>query len=157
MKRIVIYVLILAATLFAPVKGNDIGRLRPVQAALVYKENQNVVIQTDTEDTGVGQTAKEALQNLKDTTPGIIYLDTARYLLVAEEALPEIEPLRAELKPSVQMCLAEGAVLGADTALFLKVHGQLPQLKSWKEGVDLPLLTTFEKRLILTKKDEISP
>ena len=75
----------------------------------------------------------------------------------AEEALPEIEPLRAELKPSVQMCLAEGAVLGADTALFLKVHGQLPQLKSWKEGVDLPLLTTFEKRLILTKKDEISP
>ena len=75
MKRIVIYVLILAATLFVPVKGNDIGRLRPVQAVLVYKENQNVLIQTDTEDTGVGQTAKEALQNLKDTTPGVIYLE----------------------------------------------------------------------------------
>lgn len=157
MKRILLYAIILTAALFVPVKGNDIGRLRPVQAVLVYKEEENVVIQTDTEDTGVGETAKEALQNLEDTTPGIIYLDTARYLLVSEEALSEIEALRDALKPSVEMCLAEGDVLGENTALFLKVHGQLPQLKSWEKGADLPLLTTFENRLILAKKSEISP
>ena len=156
MKRILIYVMILAAALLVPVKGNDIGRLRPVQAVMLYKEAQSVVILTDTQDKGKGATAQEALENLKDTTPGIIYLDTARYLLLGESALTEVEQLRSVLKPSVQVCLAEGAVLREETAAFLKAHGQLPQLKDWKNGMDLPVLTTFEKRLILSKKSEIS-
>lgn len=157
MKRIILYCLILAAALLVPVKGNDVGRLRPVQVVLVKMDGQNVVIETDTQDKGMGETAESALQNLKDTTAGIIYLDTAKFLLVEHEALEQVEQLRDDLKPSVEICLAEGAVLGEDTAAFLRVHGQLPQLRSWEKDADLPLLTTFEKRLILSKKSEISP
>lgn len=152
MKRIVLYCLILAAALLAPVKGNDVGRLCPVQVVLLGTDGQNVYLQTDTQDVGVGEDALRALENLKATTAGIIYLDTARYLLVEEQALDQVEPLRKELKKTVKLCLAEGAVLGEDTASFLKTHGCLPSLKAWEKGMELPLLTTFEKRLIFSKK-----
>lgn len=144
----------MGAVLVAPVKGNDVGKLQPVQAVMASKERNQVVIQTDTGDRGEGKDVLAALENLKATTPATIYLDTAQYLLVTEDALEEVEALRGVLKKNVRICLAQGDVLEKDTARFLRVHGQLPQLKTWKVGQELPLLTTFEKRLIFSKNKE---
>ena len=106
--RIVIYALILAALFFAPVERLDVAKLEPVQAVAIYKENDMVVLETDTEDKGSGKTAEEALQNMKQNTPTVIYLDTAEYLLVAEEAKWDVEALRQYLKPSVKVSAYTG-------------------------------------------------
>ena len=152
MKRLVIYVAVLAALFFVPVERADIGKLHPVEVVHIYKEGENVVIETDSQDVGIGETLEEAFADLKETTPGVIYLDTAEYLLISpdvEDALPD---LRGILSDDVQLCYAENKVDLKEAACFLPVHGRLPQLKAWEEGVELPYLTCFSKRLKMSKK-----
>ena len=156
MKRIIIYVGILAAMLVAPVERADVGKLRPVQAVAIYKENDWVIIETDTEDLGIGATAQQALQNLQDTTAGIIYLDTAEYLLLSKDAQETAEQLRGELKDTVELCLMEQKVDIKESAKFLAAHGKLPKLKHWQNGQELPSLTRFGDRITFLKKVENS-
>lgn len=154
MKRIVVYAAIAALVLMVPVKGNDVGKLRPVQAISVYKTGAQFVIETDTEDVGVGATADQALKNLKDTTPAIIYLDTADYLLLTEDVLDELQWLRDNLKSSVRLCMMRDRIEPKKAAEFLKVHRNLPELKAWKNGERIPILTRFGERIILLPENE---
>ena len=156
MKRIVIYIGILAAVFAAPVRPQNIGKMKPVQVVSVYKEKDWVVVETDTEDRGMGGTTAQALQNLKDTASGIVYLDTAEYLLLSKDAEENVEELRRELKPSVRLCIATRPVDLAETAKFLGVHGGIPKLKHWRKGQELPVLSTFGDSLIFLKKAENS-
>jgi multisubunit Na+/H+ antiporter MnhE subunit len=150
MKRILLYILVLIALCFAPIKGANIGNLRPVEVVHIYKEENKVVIATDTGDFGLGQTGQAALANLIATTPGTIYLDTAEYLLFSEDAEDAVKELRDDLKKNVKVCIANGQVDLALAADFLPVHGKLPKLKSWNPGAKLPQLRSTEKRLILS-------
>ena len=154
MKRILIYVGILAALLAAPVRPSNIGQLHPVQVVSIYKDSNWVVIETDTEDRGIGGSALQALQNLKDTTSGNIYLDTAEYLLLTNDTQEEVEALRTELKKSVQLCMCAKQVDLAEAGKYLSVHGKLPKLEHWKKDTELPVLSTFGDSLIFLKKVE---
>ena len=154
MKRIILYIGILAAVLAAPVRPQNIGKMKPVQVVSIYKEDDWVVIETDTEDKGMGGTATQALQNLKDTASGVVYLDTAEYLLLSKEAEAMAEALRRELKPSVRICMATKGVDLKETAKFLDTHGKLPKLKNWRKGQEMPVLSTFGDSLIFLKKVE---
>lgn len=149
MKRIIIYVLILGVLLFVPLHGNDVGKLRPVEVVLLYRQGESVVIQTDTGDVGIGIDVDQALQNLKDTTPGYIYLDTAEYLLMTEQTQQDAEALREVFHKSLQLCLAEPGVDLELTARFLPAHGPFPKLKDWNPGDKLPFLTITGNRLRL--------
>lgn len=151
MKRIVLYIAVLGLLTLAPVKSIDLGNLRPVEVVMVCRQADAVVIATDTEDVGRGTDAAAALENLKATTPGTVYLDTAEYLLVAEDAEDAAEQLRNSLKKSVRVCMAEPEVDLKTAAEFLPVHGDLPQLKNWKTGDKLPCLTVTENGLLLTE------
>lgn len=150
MKRIAIYIAILVALWFIPVKDADVGKLQPVEVVSVYRDQGQIVMETDTEDRGIGTTVEDALKNMKDTTPGIIYLDTAEYLLLSEDAVDTVEQLRTILKKSVQICVAETGIDLALAARYLPAHGKLPQLKHWQQGMDLPYLTKSQNRLKLT-------
>lgn len=129
--RTVVYVLILALLFLAPVDRLDVAQLEPVQTIAVSRVEGNVVIQTDLDNKGIGKTTELALQELERTTPGVIYLDTAEYLLVAENALDTVNVLRSYLAPSVKVTVwdAEGSVNGA--AEYLAVRKDLPKLKDW--------------------------
>lgn len=150
MKRILLYILVLIALCFAPIKGANIGTLRPVEVVHIYKTQTQVAIATDTGDFGIGETGQAALQNLKATTPGTIYLDTAEYLLIGQGAEPAVMELRDSLKKRVKVCAAEEGVDLSLAAEFLPVHGKLPRLKAWDSNLDLPQLKVTEKRLILS-------
>lgn len=154
MKRWILYGAILVALLTIPVKPLNVGKLRPVQVVLAYKENDWLVIQTDTGDVGIGETAQQALKNMEDTTSGVIYLDTAEYLLVTRDADDAINALRTALKPKTQICYAEPEIDIKEAGKFLASHKGLPKLKDWKTGQDLPVLATFRKRLTFLKKVE---
>jgi len=154
MKRVLLYIGILALVIVAPVKTMDIGKLRPVQIVSVYKEDNWTVIETDTEDKGIGGTARQALQNMKDTSEGVIYLDTADFLLITKDTEDAAEELAAELKPSVRLCMATKIDDLQKAASYLQTHGELPKLKAWKKGTELPVLSTFGESLIFLKKVE---
>ena len=156
MRRILLYIVILGATLAVPTESFDIGKLLPVQVVAIYKENDKVILQTDTQDMGIGGNAIEALQDLKDTAAGIIYLDTAQYLLLGEDTAQAVEDLRGELKASVRVCAVEETVDLTETAAFLDAHGQIPRLKEWKSGMELPVLSKTRNSLTFLKKVENS-
>ena len=149
MKRIVIYIAVLALLTLAPVEGAELGKMRPVEVVLVYQQEGEAVIATDTEDVGRGADALSALENLKATTPGTIYLDTAEFLLIGEDGETVAEQLRPHLKKNVKVCRAEQSVKIEEIAAFLSAHDKLPRLKDWKMGDNLPRLQVVDRRFLL--------
>ena len=154
MKRIVLYVLILAAMFALPVERTDVGKLRPIQTVSISKNGGWTILRTDTEDIGMGKTVQEALDNLKATTPGVVYLDTAVFLLVAEEAQDSIQDLRQVLRKNVKVCVADRGIDPVKATEYLAAHDNLPKLKHWEEGMQLPVLELYNQQEIILKKVE---
>lgn len=120
--RMAAYVMILALTLLMPVERLDIAKLQPVEAVAVYKEKGMIVLKTDKESVGKGVTAQQALENLKENTPAVVYLDTADYLLIGEGAENTANLIQSWLKPSVKTAKYLGGSVKEETE-YLKVHG----------------------------------
>lgn len=99
--RKVLYVALLLSCLLIPVKRLDISKLEPVEAVAVTVKNGMVHLYTDTKSEGEGVTVEEALNALKRNASGIIYLDTARFLLVGEGANREAEQLKEIMRTDV--------------------------------------------------------
>jgi len=119
--KFILYAVIIALSLFAPVTRLDIAKLSPVEAVAVYKENGQVVLKTDEENEGRGENVHLALADLKEKASVIIYLDTARYLLVGEGAEAEAAALQAYLKESVLVGNYAGGGV-KEEAKYLDVH-----------------------------------
>ena len=131
--RRLLYVVILGLLFLAPLERVDVAKLLPIPAVAVYMNDGAVVLETDTQDKGRGDSVSNALEDLKKATPEVVYLDTAEFLLVSEDAVTCVEELKNYLKPSVKVCVcaAEGRV--KDAAKYLDVHGNLPKLRDWKD------------------------
>ena len=122
--RIIVYLVILALLFLAPVERLDVAKLEPVQTVAISRQNGKIVLETDTEDKGVGTTVEAALQDLEENTSGVIYLDTAQYLLVTEEAEGVVETLRQYLRSGVVVSRWDGAADLQQAARYLSVHAQ---------------------------------
>ncbi len=130
--RRLLYVIILSLLLFAPLERLDVAKLLPIRAVAVYMEDGAVVLETDTENLGRGETAGKALEKLKNETPAVVYLDTAEYLLVTEDAVAQVQELRKYLKPSVKVCVCDAAGRVKDAAEYLEIHGNLTKLRDFR-------------------------
>lgn len=130
--RILLYVCILGLLFFAPVERLDVSKLEPVQTVAIKVQEQQVVIETDTKNRGQGKTVPEAVADLEENTPGVIYLDTAQYLLLTEEATKYREQLKEYMRPTVRVSLWDGEGDVENAAKFLDVRRDLPQLKEFK-------------------------
>lgn len=151
MKRLALYVLILALVWLVPVQSTDVAKLQPVEVIAIYQTEDTVYLLTDTGDYGVGKDALTALANMKQTSLGVIYLDTAEYLLIGEGAHSATEQLRQELKPFVMLCEVAGKVDLVQVAKYLDVHGKLPHLRNWHGKKTLPILAAQNGRMTLQK------
>ena len=145
MKRIICYILILAAVVLLPTKATDVGKLRPIQTIAAYTSDSGYRILTDTMDSGYGKTLQLAVEDLKATTPAVIYLDTAQYLVVNEEAV--IAELYPYLSDRVKICLSVGEPHMEDVSSFLSAHGDGPTVKQWKKGAKIPVLNCSDGRM----------
>jgi len=152
MKKIVIYTILLAAALLIPVKGTDVGKLVPVEVIQIYKEGDVGGIATDLGESGVGTSVKEAVENLKATTSGIIFMDTADFLLIDVNAKEEAIVLKDYLKPSVRVCFLDGEIDLEKTAAFLNVHRPATKLENYGQEELKDILTTENERMILKEK-----
>ncbi len=151
MKRRFAYAVLLLTALAVPVEGTDIGKLRPVELVMVQMQNHQVVLRTDTGDIGQGGTAEEAYQNLRDTTSGVVYLDTADYLLISPGAWEEAAKLKAYLDGTVKVCEAENRVEPELAAEYLGAHPPKTRLRDLSTPDSLESLCMVNGRLIINK------
>lgn len=149
MKKILLYMLLLGAALVLPLEGTDVGKLLPVELVQLDKIGEMVVISTDVGATGTGETVEAAIHDMGRTTAGIVFLDTADYLLVKESAMPEVESIKEHLKPSVRVCIQHVEMNLKDAAAYLSVHKPECQLRSNQGGQKLQMLTEENGKVIL--------
>ena len=129
--RILLYIVILALLFVAPVERLDIAKLQPVQTVAIHIADGEVVLRTDTKDEGRAKTLSDAVRDLEENTPGVIYLDTAEYLLITEEAESLTWELERYLRPSVKVSFWDGEGNVEKAAKFLGIRRDLPTLKQW--------------------------
>ena len=121
--RKILYIIILLALLFVPLDRLDAAKLQPVEAFAVYKDGEGVVVETDSGDLGKGKGVEEALRSLKENASQIIYLDTAEYLLAAEEAREEAQEIISYLKRNIKQGTYKGGDI-KEEAKYLDAHAE---------------------------------
>ena len=119
--RTALYILIIIVMLTAPVRRLDVAKLQPVEAVAICVDRGAVIIKTDTDDMGRGKTAQQALENLKDTTAAVIYLDTAEYLLIGNGAEEYAKELKPYFKKSIKVRSYNGGTVKEETK-YLDAH-----------------------------------
>ena len=140
MKRLFLYILILNALWFAPLNRIEIANLEPVRAVWLGRQNDQIHLETDTGSRGTGQTVTDALVNLKETSSGIVYLDTAEYLLVSEDATKEITALVPYVKKSVRLCQWDGEGDMEWAVKYVNAHKIGTKIRHWRTDDKLPNL-----------------
>ena len=144
MRRIIVYLGILTAVFWASDPGTDIGMLIPVETVFIQKQGEEIVIQTDSGDTGAGATMKQAAEDLKEKADGVIYLDTADYLILNREAEVLLPQLQGNQKQEVALCEADEQIDVEKATPFLRAHTPQLRLSVWSSGMTLPRLEEVE-------------
>lgn len=129
--RRILYIVLILLTFFAPVHRVKISDLAPVEAVFLVREGEQVTVSTDTGATGSGKDGLEALQALKENTPAVVYLDTAKYVVFNEPAEQDLRLLISQLKPSVKVCLLKGTELPENALEYLQLRKDLPSLYAY--------------------------
>ena len=148
MKKVLVWCL-LAALLCIPDRGTDIGKLLPVELVAVGREEGRFLVETDTGQFGMGDTLEEAMADLRNAAPGVVFFDTADHLLLTEETL-RTEGLSAFFRPGVRVLLAEGEIDPEEAAEYLRSRkAGVPLKKLGETGQVLPKLREKNSRLEL--------
>ena len=140
MKRTLLYVAMLTVALVIPVERTNLEEMKPVEVVYLYEEADRITLSTDTGDRGSGIDIPEAMSNLRQTTAGIIYLDTANYLLIGKETEVYVKELRPFLKDDVRICIAEGKIDMETVGQYLRVHQPEVKMEDWATGSKLKTL-----------------
>ena len=87
------------ALLLLPRRGTEVGKLLPVETLLIEKQAGQYRVSTDTVNTGRGDSLEKAVDALRAEAPGILFLDTADYVLLTGEAEDCMEKLQDYVRP----------------------------------------------------------
>ena len=154
MKKILLYILLLTAVVVIPQQGTDVGKLLPVELVWLDRVEDQVLVSTDVGAGGIGPTVKDAIENMKETTAGEIFLDTADFLLVTERGQEELASIKELLKPSVRVCVANSEMDLKDAASYLAVHKPLVRLRQCSSLKELPILAEENGKIILKENEK---
>lgn len=134
--RKLLYIVILSALLFAPLERVRIAQMEPVTAVAVRMEETNIVVETDGGMHGSAKDLKGAVDDLKSNAPAVVYLDTAKYLLISENACKYAGELAIYLKGSTRVCITDEQEDMEWMIRYLDSHGDLPDLRSFNSRND---------------------
>lgn len=141
MKRWLLYGAAIALLGLSPLQGVDLGKLIPVETVWLSEQNGQVYILTDAGDEGVGTDVQTALNNLQDTASGIVFLETADYVIVETGGEELLEQLHSVLRPSSMICTADKQPELEEATEFLGAHEPHLTLRQWRvERSALPQL-----------------
>lgn len=114
--------------------GVEISRLEPVELVRLTVEENIVSIETDTGGRGYGQDLDSAIENLHASSSAMVFLDTAEYLLLNDEAQRYLPQLYEVLRPACQVCVANGDLDLTEAAEFLETHSPKIKLLQCRAG-----------------------
>lgn len=135
-----------------PFASTDVGKLRPLEVICVSVAQGEVLIRADTDDSGRGTTVAEAFDDLKRTSSGEVFLDTADFLILTEDARGLLEELSGYLRPACRLCLVRGGVEPEKAAEFLAAHKPGVSIRDYRaDGGSLPVLKMKEGRMYLVQ------
>ena len=147
MKRWLAYTAALILLAVFPLQGTDVGKLAPVEAVWLTEQNGQIYLQTDTGDVGRGEDVRSALQNMKATAYGTIFLDTADYLIVQEGKETLLQQVYDVLRPSCMVCSAAKIPDLERAVEFLAAHEPEITLRAYRVTQNsIPKLTEQEGR-----------
>ena len=129
--RIIYYIIILGFMLFGPVNRLDVAKLEPVQTVAIRVDGDTVIIETDTKNAGQGKSLSKAVADLEQNTPGVIYMDTAQYVLLTEDATVYAQELTQYLRPSIKVSLWDGQGSVEKASEYLEIRHDLMTLRRW--------------------------
>lgn len=139
-----------AALGLLPFARSDVAKLRPIEVVAVSLDDGKIEVDTDTDADGEGRTLEAAFENMKKTTPGDVFLDTADFLLLEPGCEPLIPGLTSYLRPGCQVCLCIGDLDMERAAAFLRSHEPGVTLQDYRaDGTALPTLVAKEEELEL--------
>ena len=151
MKRWQVYGLMLAAFLIIRTNlfvGTDVGKLLPVELLLIERDNATFRIRSDTVAAGEGDTIIAAINDMKETSPGEVFLDTADYVLIRdglEDILPE---LMHHLRPASNVYILQGDADLSELSAYLRIHSTQQTLRDYCSGeVELSILKVEQERM----------
>ncbi len=155
MKRWTLYIIVyafaalLGGSLF---QGTDVAELSPVEVVWISAKGGEVQMETDTGDMGVGRNAAQALEDMKATAQGRVFLETADYLIVEhgnERLIPQLQEI---LRPNCSVCVATEKPDLKQAAEFLNTHEPDIDMRRLRyQGGSLPLLQNKGGRLELVE------
>lgn len=155
MRKWIFCALILAAVpvlSFGGFGGEDVGKLRPVQVVELRAENGGVQLLTDSNDLGIGEDVAQAINNMNETSPSKVFLDTADYLLVNPGAETWLPQLYQYLRPSCNVCYVTAEVDLKQVGRYLQLHEPKLTLIQYQAGERrLPYLISDEGRMKLVR------
>ena len=136
------------AMLLLPQRGTEVGKLLPVETLLIEKQAGQYRVSTDTGNTARGDSLEKAVDALRAEAPGILFLDTADYVLLAGAAEGCMEKLPDYVRPGTRVYKMEGTAELSEIGGFLKNHGpNAPLYRLQKGELQLPKLTAEGENL----------
>lgn len=148
MKRWIWLLLLAVGVMLLPEgQGTDVAELTPVEVLYIYIEGSKIGIATDTEAFGTGYSLESAIEDMKETAYGEVFLDTADYVLMTEQTKGMILELRDSVRLSAKLLVATGEVDLKRVPQFLKVQKPKVTLRDYLTGeTAVPKLMSVEGR-----------
>lgn len=136
------------ALLLLPQRGTEVGKLLPVETLLIEKQAGQYRVSTDTGHTARGDSLEKTVDTLRAEAPGILFLDTADYVLLTGEAEECTEKLPNYVRPGTRVYKLEGTVELSEIGPYLKTHGpDTPLYRLQKRELRLPKLMAEGEKL----------
>lgn len=137
----------------SPFHGNDIATLSPVEVVWLEQMDDGIRLETEGGAVGIGETVSAALENMKQTAPLMIFLDTADFVIIKKGSEGLIAQLHEILRSSCAICVAETMPDLKEAAAYLRVHEPTVKMKNSDQKVnDLPMLLHQKGRMILVEQ-----
>lgn len=163
-KKLVILAVLAAAlraTGLLPFQSSDVAELVPVQALVVSVEEGKVYLDGG-ECLGIGADWDSALQDLKESAEGHVFLGTADHVVLCGEAVSLLQQLieSEALRPAASVCVCPNGLIDSKSAAgYLAAHDggvtlqQVRALQLRPGEVELPELIRTQGGLRLDAKD----
>lgn len=128
-------------------RGTDIAKLAPVEVVWLSERDGQVSLKTDMGDFGVGEDMQAALEDMKASASGTVFLDTADYLIVEQGREELLEQAYTFLRPSCMICVAEKMPDLEVAAEYLSAHEPELTLREYRvDKGEIPELVEQEGR-----------
>ncbi len=152
MKKWLLLVCLCGLLLWKPFAATDVARLKPVEVIRVSTFAGGVLVETDTGDSGVGGNIAKAIEDLKHTTDGDVFLDTVDSLLISPMAVSLLPDLGKYLRPGCNVCVEMGQVELESVGAYLNMHEPGVTLQDHRAGERaLPVLYVVDGRMYLAE------